>query len=153
MNNREQWGGLFWLGISIIVCISAMQNEIGTLRYPGPGFFPFLSGAIMGTFGIILVVISSLKKKCRGETTDLWKGLRWNKVIWVLLSLFLYCLILPTMGYLITTSVLMAFLMVFLSGIMQRWIICVYGGISFLIGLSWDALMTFIKKKTNILNP
>lgn len=25
--------------------------------------------------------------------------------------------------------------------------------VSFLIGLSWDALMTFIKKKTNILNP
>jgi hypothetical protein len=42
---------------------------------------------------------------------DLWRGLDWLRVIWVLLSLFLYPILLPITGYLIATFMLIAFLL------------------------------------------
>ena len=111
MNLREQLSGLFWVGISVFVCVYSIENDTGSLHSPGPGFFPFWSGFIMGILGVVVVVTNSLKRKWKTRPTDLWKGLRWNNVIYVLFSLLLYCLLLPTAGYLITTFVLMFFLL------------------------------------------
>ena len=41
---------------------------------------------------------------------DLWKGLKWHKVISVLISLFIYIILLPRIGYLIMTFGLLVFL-------------------------------------------
>ena len=110
MNLRDQLGGLFWLGISVFVCIDSLRNGIGTFHSPGPGFFPFWSGVILGMLSIILVAKSMLKREWKGNIKDLWEGAEWNKVIWTLCSLFLYSLLLPIIGYLITTFGLMFFL-------------------------------------------
>ena len=52
-----------------------------------------------------------MEKKSR-----LWKGLRWSKVIMVLAGLVIYAILLPSMGYLITTFALM----LLLFGIIER---------------------------------
>jgi hypothetical protein len=109
VDHRDLLSGLFWLGISIFVCIESIRCGIGTFRSPGPGFFPFWSAVILGTFAVILLVNIRLKKKWKRKIADLWKGVEWKKVIWVLFSLFLYPFVLPIMGYLITTFGLMAF--------------------------------------------
>jgi hypothetical protein len=62
-----------------------------------------LSAVVLGFSAIILLVTSSLRKKKESFITDLWTGLKWSKVIWVLVSLFLYPFLLPILGYLITT--------------------------------------------------
>jgi hypothetical protein len=98
-----------------------------------------LSGATLGTFAIILVVTSSLKKREKGKITDLWKGVGWNKVIWVLLPLFIYPLLLPVMGYLITTFGLMTFLLI-LMGRSKVWI----QGVSAFIIVSVSYLIFYI---------
>ena len=116
MNLRDLLSGLFWLGIAIFVCIESILIDVGTFHYPGPGFLPFWAGVILGTFSIILLVISSPKKKFHVRVRDLWKGTEWKKVIGVLFSLFLYTILLPTMGYLITTFGLMIFLFVLMRG-------------------------------------
>jgi hypothetical protein len=96
-------GGLFWLGLSIFVCLISIKEDLGGVNSPGPGFFPFLSAVVLGFSAIILLVTSSLRKKKESFITDLWTGLKWSKVIWVLVSLFLYPFLLPILGYLITT--------------------------------------------------
>ena len=116
MNRRDVLGGLFWLGISIFVCIESIRSDLKTFHNPGPGFMPFWSAVLLGTLAVILLVTSSLKKKRKVKIGDLWKWLEWHKVVWVSLSLLLYALVLPIMGYLITTFVLM----VFCLGIMGR---------------------------------
>lgn len=132
MNRRDLLGSLFWLGISILVCFESIRSGIGTPHSPGPGFFPFWSGVILGTFAVILSVTSSLKKKWKRKIVDLWKGVEWNKVIWVLFSLFLYPLVLLRLGYLITTFGLM----VFLLGIMGRSKVWVQGVSALIITLA-----------------
>jgi hypothetical protein len=109
VDRHDLLSGIFWLGISIFVCFESIRSGIGTFHSPGPGFFPFWSAVIMGIFAGILLVTISLKKKLKRKIGDLWKGVEWKKVIWVLLSLFLYPFLLPILGYLVTTFGLMAF--------------------------------------------
>lgn len=107
MNFRDQLSGLFWLAISIFVCAEAIRIDIGTFHSPGPGFLLFWSGVTFGTFSIILVVTSILKKSGEGKVKNLWKGMNWSKVILVLAFLFIYAILLQRLGYLIATFGLM----------------------------------------------
>ena len=116
MDRRDLIGGLFWLAISIFVCLVSIRDEFGTFHAPGPGFFPFLSAIVLGAFAIILMITSSRKTRWERKMPDLWKGLAWKKVAGVLFSLFLYPLVLPFLGYLLATFGLMFFLL----GVMGR---------------------------------
>lgn len=109
MNRQEVLGGLFWLGISIFVCIQSLKSDIGRLHAPGPGFLPFWSAVVLGLFAIILIVVSNVRKHLKAKIADLWKGMEWQKVFWVVCSLFLYTLLLSKLGYLIATFGLMLF--------------------------------------------
>jgi hypothetical protein len=109
VDRRDLFSGLFWWAISILGGYESIRCGIGTFSSPGPGFFPFWSVVILGTFATILLVPFRLKQKRKRKIADLWKGVEWKKVIWVLFALFLYPFILPIMGYLITTFGLMAF--------------------------------------------
>jgi putative tricarboxylic transport membrane protein len=111
MNRRDLLAGLFWLAVSVFVIVQSVKSDLGSLHSPGPGFLPFWSAFVLGVFSIVLTVMSILKKKWEGKLVDLWKGLDWDRVIWVLLSLFLYPILLPVTGYLVTTFVLIAFLL------------------------------------------
>lgn len=116
MNLRDGLSGLFWLGISISVCIICFAIGIGTLHSPGPGFLPFWAGVAMGMFSIALLITSILKGKMEKRILSLWRGMEWHKVILVLASLFIYAILLPRLGYLIATFGLL----VLLFGIMRR---------------------------------
>ena len=109
-NLRGQFIGLFWLALSIFICAMSIRLGIGTLQTPGPGFLLFWSGIVLGILAIILRLLDYSKKKERGRTMDLWKGLKWHKVISVLISLFIYIILLPRIGYLIMTFGLLVFL-------------------------------------------
>ena len=110
LNLRGQLTGLFWLALSIFICVMSMRLGIGTLKNPGPGFLLFWAGIILGILGIIIALLAHSKKKERVKTADLWKGLKWDKAILVLISLFIYILLLPTVGYLVMTFALLFFL-------------------------------------------
>jgi putative tricarboxylic transport membrane protein len=110
MNSRDQLSGFFWLVISIFVCVESIKSGVGTFRFPGPGFLPFWSGVALGTFAIILVATDLLKEKVGRKSKNLLEGKKWSNVILVLVSLFAYALLLPRLGYLITTFGLMVFL-------------------------------------------
>lgn len=106
---RGQFTGLFWLALSIVICATALRLGLGTFRTPGPGFFLFLSGIILALLAIILRVLDYSNKKDRSRTMDLWKGLKWHKVISITIALFIYILLLPRVGYLISTFGLLVF--------------------------------------------
>jgi putative tricarboxylic transport membrane protein len=113
---RDGLSGLFWLIISILVCVESIRIDIGTFHNPGPGFLPFWAGVVLGMFSIALLITSVLKGKGEKGISSLWKGMEWHKVIIVLASLFIYVILLHRLGYLITTSGLLALLF----GVMSR---------------------------------
>ncbi len=111
MNRRDLLAGLFWLAVSVFVAIQSVKCDIGSLHSPGPGFLPFWSATILGSLSIVLMVTTILRRKWGAKLLDVWRGLDWVRVALVLLSLFLYPILLPTTGYLVTTFVFIAFLL------------------------------------------
>jgi len=111
MDHRDRWSGLFWLAISIVlICVGSIRGKIGTFRYPGPGFFPFFLGVLLGLLSIILVITSRSNAKGAEPFRNLWKGKKWKNAMFILISIFAYALLLPRMGYLITTFGMMTLL-------------------------------------------
>ncbi len=109
ISDRDQLSSLFWLGVSIFVCVESIQVHVGSFRSPGPGFLPFWSGVVLGGFALILAVTSFLKKE-REKIKEQWIGVKWEKVMFVLASLFVYSALLTRLGYLIATFGLMLIL-------------------------------------------
>ena len=122
MNLCDQLTSLFWLAISIFVCLESIRVDVGTPRVPGPGFLPFWAGVVLGTSAIIILVKSISKRYWQKETTNLgMKKKKSVKVVWVLFSLLLYLFLLPIIGYLISTFGLMTFLLL-IMGRSKLWI-------------------------------
>jgi len=110
MNLRNQWSGLFWLVFSIFVCVEAIRMGTGSFSSPGPGLLPFWSGVVVGTLAILLLVVGTLTREEGGKIKNLWRGMNWRTVILVSASLVIYCILLPRLGFLITTLGLMTLL-------------------------------------------
>jgi putative tricarboxylic transport membrane protein len=112
MNRLDLLSGFFWLAISIIVCIESIRAGFGNLKDPGPGFLPLCVGVILGAFAIILLIKSSKDKRVKVTKVNPFRKIRLSKVILFLASLFAYTTLLVSLGYLITTLVLMVSLFV-----------------------------------------
>src|SRR5512145_3099830 len=53
---RDLVSGLFWLAVAIFAAAQGLSLKLGSLQRPGPGFFPFWGGVILGLLSIVLVV-------------------------------------------------------------------------------------------------
>lgn len=75
----------------------------------------------MGLLSIILGVLALRTTGTRQGIIELWKGMRWGKVLLLVVSLLAYALLLPDLGFIITTFVVMTFLFL-LTGIERLWV-------------------------------
>ena len=115
MKRLDHLSSVFWLAISIIVCIESIRAGFGTLKDPGPGFLPFISGVTLSAFAIILLAMSLLRKREEDKISNPLKGVNWSKILLCLAILFAYSIFLPWVGYLITTFVLMLLLFILIK--------------------------------------
>ncbi len=112
MKRRDLVAGFFWLAVSVFVIFQSVKSDVGSLHAPGPGFLPFWSAVVLGVLSLVLIVWTRVTKSGGGQLLDLWRGLDWGRVVWILLALFLYPLLLPYAGYLVMTFALIAFLLI-----------------------------------------
>ena len=97
--SKDLVSALFWLAIAIFVSFEGFTKlQLGALRQPGPGFFPFWGGLLLGVFALMLLA-RSLKLR---ERLDLG-ALPWPALILVLGALLGYLLFLETLGFVIVT--------------------------------------------------
>ena len=110
MKKHDRFGGLFWSILGTIICILSVKLRIGTLYKPGPGFTPFLSGAVLVVSGLILM-LSTLSKQYMEEEMGIFlmKGGKKDS-LFTLLALFVYIILLEPIGFLITTFFVLLFL-------------------------------------------
>ena len=120
MRFYDRASALFWLAFSVAVFIQSLRIGIGTLNNPGMGFITFGASGIMGILSIILF-FQSLRGT--GETEEMvspFSGLLLSRVFSVLGVIFVYIILLKTLGYLIDTFLLMASLF-FITGLRTWW--------------------------------
>jgi hypothetical protein len=115
MKIYDLWSSLFWLLLSIYVCIESIRLGIGKPSEPDMGFMTFGASVILGIFSLILLARSLLKRK-EVEITSASFGSTWKRPLVVMIALILYGILLPFLGYLICTFLLMSYLFWLLKG-------------------------------------
>lgn len=134
----ERIGSLFLIVLSIIVCIYSVRLKIGSLSNPASGFIPFIAGLLFGLLSLLQIIEWIILKRSK-EKVKYHKiieegggpGGR-NRIIIVITLLLAYITIMPKLGYLISTFLLMIFL--FRIGHQIKWWFLL--AFSFLITLS-----------------
>ncbi len=106
MKVYDQTSSLFWLLVSISVLVESLRLGIGTLHNPGMGFLTFGASGILGILSLSLFLQSSLRKEKR-KVQPLFEGKFWKRIVFVLALLIVYSRIMPVLGYLISTFLLM----------------------------------------------
>lgn len=111
MGKADRISGIFWLIFSMVVSFESYNLGLGTLRKPGPGFFFFGTGIILGIMSLTIVIKSWKGKKIGAWRESVFGKLNITKIIPVLASLFLYALFMEKLGFLLITLLLFIFLL------------------------------------------
>jgi putative tricarboxylic transport membrane protein len=103
----------FWIVVGILACYGATGLGLGSVTEPGVGFIFFWSGLILVVLSFA-VLVQSLR-----STEDTAQGtaeISWPKIALVLLSLLLYGFFLERLGFVLSTFLLMSFLLGWIEG-------------------------------------
>ncbi len=111
MAKADRISGIFWLLFSILVSAESYRLGLGSLHKPGPGFFFFWTGVVLGLLSLIVILRTSGEKKRSEDQGTLSGKVKSTKIILVLVGLFLYALLMETMGFLIVSFLLFLFLL------------------------------------------
>jgi len=95
--------------VAAITILLSTKFSFGSFANPGPGFLPLSVGIIMLLLSIVLFVQSYLKRE-EEEKAALMKGAT-VRVLLILASLIIYGLLLESLGFILTTFLLMGFLL------------------------------------------
>jgi hypothetical protein len=109
MKTLDLASSFFWLVFSVIVFIGSLHVGIGKLHNPGMGFMTLGASGILGILSLALFLQALMRKENKGHE-PLFAGGAWRRVIFVLIVLFLYAWLMPTVGYLISTFIGMTLL-------------------------------------------
>jgi putative tricarboxylic transport membrane protein len=99
---------LFWIALGILVCYGASRLGLGSVTEPGSGFIFFWSGLIL-----VILSLMDLAESLHGaeELVQKTGAMNWIKIALVILSLILYAFFLERLGFVVTTFVLLSFLL------------------------------------------
>ena len=110
MKSYDQGSSLFWLLLSISVLFESLRLGVGTLHKPDMGFMSFGASGLLGIFSVILFIKASLRKGGT-DAGPLFSGTLWKSILPVLVAMILYSMWMPVLGYIISTFLLMLFLL------------------------------------------
>jgi putative tricarboxylic transport membrane protein len=106
----------FFFGLSIV--LYAPEFDLGSLRAPGSGFMPFLSGLLICGFSAMTFLQSLLDKST--EVEKVWAGVRFQKLIFVVLLLLLYGVLIKPLGFIVCSFLLMLIIIHYVGS--QTWL-------------------------------
>ena len=91
----ELRSGLLFLALALLTIRGSLQLGLGTLKEPGPGFLSFCAGVILSLLCLSLIYRSwRIRKPLKPHSRN---------VILVLVSLFVYTLVLDAIGFVVAT--------------------------------------------------
>ena len=113
MKKLDRLSSIFWLILSVAICIHSYKLGLGRFHNPGPGFLFFWSGVVLGVFSmmILLPTMKGHKEASKESQENIFENVKWVKIVSVLVSLVIYGLILEWLGFLLSTIFFIAFLL------------------------------------------
>jgi putative tricarboxylic transport membrane protein len=111
MGRADRISGIFWLCFAILVTIESYRLGLGTLHKPGPGFLFFWTSIFLGIMALIVLIRAWVGKKTGEPEESIFGKQNTRKIIFVLISLFLYAIFMETVGFIPVTLLLFIFLL------------------------------------------
>jgi len=116
MAKADRISGIFWFIFSLFVSYESYKLGLGTLRKPGPGFFFFWVSVVLGIMSLVILIRAWESKKAAESRVSIFGKLNVTKLILVLISVFLYALLIEKLGFIPVTLLLF----IFLLGIIEK---------------------------------
>jgi putative tricarboxylic transport membrane protein len=117
MKTFDKGSAFFCFLLSFLAFVQSLRLGIGTPQNPGMGFIAFAASGLLGLLSIALFIQASLSRE-KVEAGPVFSGM-WKKVVCILIALVLYARLMPIVGYLISTFLLMIFLFRVVRG--RKW--------------------------------
>jgi putative tricarboxylic transport membrane protein len=116
MGRADRISGIFWLIFSALVIIESYRLGLGTLHQPGPGFLFFWASIALGSMALVVLIRAWISQKAGEPKISIFGTQNTRKIILVLISLFLYAILMETLGFILVTLLLF----IFLLGIIEK---------------------------------
>jgi len=119
MKNRDRLSSFLWGALGVYIAYEGYELDLGTLGDPKGGFLIFWSGVLFAGLSFFLFLQTFWKKYEKKENQGSWEGVRWDRGVKLMLSLLIYAFLLKTLGFIISTFLLLVFLFKGLAP--QKW--------------------------------
>ena len=106
-------GAFFWVAVGLLACYGASRLGLGSVAEPGAGFIFFWSGLVLIILSLLVLADAVRSSE---DTVRQMPEINWRKIALVLFSLLLYAFFLERLGFVLTTFVLMSFLVGSIEG-------------------------------------
>ena len=97
---KDFWAGVLFVSLGIAAIVISDNYKLGTAARMGPGYFPLILGILLIVLGAIIALRGV---RINGEAIPAWK---WRPLLVVLGSVVMFGMIVPTLGVLISTVLL-----------------------------------------------
>jgi putative tricarboxylic transport membrane protein len=97
---------IFFICLSIAICVESYKLGIGTVGKPRSGFFPFLMG---GSIGVLATTLQLVRIFTKRVTANLNLSVPYKRILPLMASLFVYVFLLDLLGFVIPTFFLVLF--------------------------------------------
>ena len=126
--DRQKWGGLAWLIFGILICFGSVRLSLGDFHNPGPGFLPFITGAILTGLSFVVLVQSGRGGKTKTEPKPFIvdRQRAWKATLTVI-ALLAYAIGMDYLGFLFSTTIFLGFILWVVEP--QRWYIVIFGSV------------------------
>ncbi len=144
MAKNESILTLAMLVVGIFLTIDSLWLGLGTVHRPGVGFLPFYTGLGLTCVTLVSLIKAFLAKtKKQGTESEKMSGRAVLRVVAILVALGIYVFVLPFLGFLTGTFLLL--IVLFRVGGFRRWATTLAAGflsvsISYLLFCSWLGL-------------
>lgn len=111
---------IFCLFLGLAVLTNGVRLRLKVGPEMGPGFFPFLAGGILTFLSILLLMQTLIRKRASGKKESFWIDQYGRKLVFLtLFGIVAYPLFLKYLGFLLSTFLLLFFLVAIIAR--QKW--------------------------------
>jgi putative tricarboxylic transport membrane protein len=120
MEKYDRIFSFLWIALGIFQCVESVSLGLGNVMEPGTGFMAFVMGLVIIGLAVALFLESYFAmKKNPPRKLSLWTDVYWRRVLLISAIMLVYAILLPKLGYLLDTFLVMVFLLK--SGEPIRW--------------------------------
>jgi putative tricarboxylic transport membrane protein len=106
---RDVFSAIIYTGFGLFYLASSLKYSAGTLANPGPGLFPKIIAIVMFLCGLALLKSSLRGGEKKERLSSVWEGLSTRNItsfMMVIGSVALYLVILNSVGFLLSSALL-----------------------------------------------